>query len=262
MRRRGRGWAFTQPRWITGWWSSGWPTAARPRKPISAWATFYFPSPAKRCATLQASSAASGRKGKLESTCRSRCIATARPWTFASNQANAIASSRARAFTDLLRRQQRAQTFTVGRIQQPDAERALERVVAHAPAFLPEAQCHWRHGRCRALERNFGWRRDTEKLRGKHHRFAKRRRFVIGDIENARRTVRKRGIDRLRDVADMNAIKDLSRLDDAARFAACDLKQCILCRPVNAGEAKDGDSSATAFAELLPGLLGRKPRAP
>ena len=71
---------------------------------------------------------------------------------------------------------------------------------------------------------------------------------------------RESGIDRLRDVVDMNAIEDLARLDDAARFAACDLNQRILSRPVNAGEPKDARPRRRGVRRILPGLLGGKPR--
>ena len=83
--------------------------------------------------------------------------------------------------------EQRPQPFAIGRIAQRDAELALELVVAHAPAFLPEAQRHRRHRRRGVREGDFRRRLASQQLRGKDDRIAGRRRLVVGDVENSRR---------------------------------------------------------------------------
>ena len=83
-----------------------------------------------------------------------------------------------------------------------------------------------------------------QKLRREHDRIARRARLVVGDVEDAGGRARQRGIDRLRDVVDMDAIEDLAGLDDAPRIAARDLHQRVAPRSINAGEPQDGDGDA------------------
>ena len=111
------------------------------------------------------------------------------------------------------------------------------------------------------LERNFRRRLDAHELRGEDDRIGGRRRLVVGDVENPGGPAREGGIDRLGDVADMDAVEDLARLDDAAGFAARDLDQRVLPGSVNAGEAQDRDRDAAARAKIQPGLLGGEPLA-
>jgi hypothetical protein len=159
------------------------------------------------------------------------------------------------------RREQRAQTFPVGRIQQADAELALEPVVAHAPAFLPEAQRHRREQRRGFFEWYLRRRVAAEQLRGEGERIAGRARLVVGDIEDAADLAGKGRVDRLRNVGDVDAVEDLAGLDDPARVSLFDLDQGILSGSVDAGEAQDGDRGAAPCAEPLPRPLGIKPRA-
>ena len=66
-------------------------------------------------------------------------------------------------------------------------------------------------------------------------------------VASARRIVKPGQIfDRLRDVADMNAVEYLSGLDDAAGAATCDLRQRVLARPIDAGKPQNSDRDATA----------------
>src|SRR6185437_444640 len=90
-------------------------------------------------------------------------------------------------------------------------------------------------------------------------RLARRRRLVVGDVENPRCFARQCRVDRLRDILDMDAVESLSGLDDAARIAARYLCQRVATRPVDAGEAKHGDRNAAAFAEILPAVFGAEP---
>ena len=59
----------------------------------------------------------------------------------------------------------------------------------------------------------------------------------------------------------MNAVEDLAGLDDAPRFAVCDLDERVLSGSINAGEPQHGDGGAAARAEFLPGALGGEPLA-
>jgi hypothetical protein len=51
----------------------------------------------------------------------------------------------------------------------------------------------------------------------------------------------------------MDAVEDLAGLGDAAGGAARDLHERVLSGSINAGESQDGDGSAGARAEFLPG---------
>jgi len=68
--------------------------------------------------------------------------------------------------------------------------------------------------------------------------------------------VRESGVDRLRNVGDVDAVEDLAGLDDPARVSLFDLDQGILSGSVDAGEAQDGDRDVVAGAKIQPGLLG------
>ena len=93
-RRRGHGSASTRPRSKTGSLSSGSPIADRRNARTCRPAMSYCRSRVPRSTIWQACSDASGRKARPASKCRSPSIATATPWTCASNQASAIAFSR------------------------------------------------------------------------------------------------------------------------------------------------------------------------
>ena len=58
----------------------------------------------------------------------------------------------------------------------------------------------------------------------------------------------------------MDAVENLSGLNDAPRFAARDLLERVLSGPVNAGEPQDGDAAPVRSPMSVPGLLGGKPR--
>ena len=141
-------------------------------------------------------------------------------------------------------------------------ELAFELVVFHSPAVLPKTQRH-RRQRWRCFgERNLRGRLPAEQLRGTRNRIARRRRLVVGDVENAARPVSQRRMDRLGDVGHVDAIENLAWFGDAARSAAGDLNERIAAGPVDAGEAENRDRSAGLRAEFAPSVLGGEPLLP
>src|SRR5262249_60332483 len=68
-------------------------------------------------------------------------------------------------------------------------------------------------------------------------------------------------VDRLRAVADMDAVEPLARLDDALRGAVLKLRERTLPRSVDAGEPQNRHRPASVGAEPAPAVLREKPLA-
>jgi hypothetical protein len=70
-----------------------------------------------------------------------------------------------------------------------------------------------------------------------------------------------RGFDRLRDIGDVNAVGDVTRLVDAVGAAGEQPYKRILAGAVDAAEPQDGDRDVALPPERLPVELGFDPRA-
>ena len=105
----------------------------------------------------------------------------------------------------------------------------------------------------RLLIGDFRRRRDAEKLGREGDLIAGRRRLVVDHVEHAVGAPREAGVDRLRDVVDVDAVRDVAGLGDALRGAAQEPHHAVLARPIDAAEPQDRDRRAAPRAQLLPG---------
>jgi hypothetical protein len=84
--------------------------------------------------------------------------------------------------------------------------------------------------------------------------------LVIGDVIDR---VRTRALDgchqNLRDVGSMDAIEDLSRLDEASRCSIRDFLESVATRSVDTGEAEDLNRGSHALSKLEPLFLRGDP---
>src|SRR5262249_30038808 len=126
-----------------------------------------------------------------------------------------------------------AQTVAVGRIAQFHAEHGLELVVACSNAPLVEAQYHRRDRLAGLRIGNLRRRIDANEVRGKRDLFARRCRFIVDNVEDAVGASCEGRIDRLRDVVDVDAVRDVPRLGDAVHRAAQEPHHCVLSRTVD-----------------------------
>ena len=90
----------------------------------------------------------------------------------------------------------------------------------------------------------------------------RRRGLIIDHVEDAVRLFREGGLDRLRDVGDMNPVRHVSGLGDAMRTASKEPRERVLSRPVDAAEAQDRNRDRALAPERLPGLLRVDARRP
>ena len=112
---------------------------------------------------------------------------------------------------------QRAKSLAIGREAKRNAEFPLDQGVGDALVVAIEGA---RHGRQVGLgEGHLRRRVDPHQGRGIGDHILRRRRLVVGDVEDAGGVPCDRRLERLHDVVDMDAVEDLARLDDAVRPA-------------------------------------------
>ncbi len=158
----------------------------------------------------------------------------------------------------LAARQYRSQAFTIGRIRRRPAQHGFGARIRNALRFAVEAAGHRRQ--VRRLEGHLRRRLNTEQSSGVGHHRVGRAGIVVGDIVNAiGRRSRDGGEDSSGDVVDVDAVEDLTRLDDAPGSSGLELIEGAAARTVNAGKTEDRDMPAPGRRELQPLVLGQKP---
>src|SRR5215471_810143 len=136
-------------------------------------------------------------------------------------------------------RMEGAQAVAVGRIAQRYTEHGLELLVARPNAPIVEAQRHGRDQFAGLRIGDLGRRIDADEMCRKRDLFARRCRFVVHDVEYAVGASCEGRIDRLRDVVDVDAVRDVAGLGDAVHRAAQEPRHCVLCRAVVAPAEPD-----------------------
>src|SRR5215470_164771 len=135
---------------------------------------------------------------------------------------------------------QRTQALAKGWIAQRDAERVLELVVACPDASFIEAQRKWCHHLVRVREWDFRWWLDSHQRGRKRDVLAGRGRLVVNHVDDVVDAALERSINRLRDVEDMHAVRDMPGLGDAMRSAALEPEHCVLARTIDPAKPQDG----------------------
>src|SRR5689334_3559752 len=107
---------------------------------------------------------------------------------------------------------QRAQALAKSWIAQRDTEHILEPVVARPDAAFIESQCKWRHHFVRLRERDFRWRLYPHQRGRKRDVLAGRGRLVVDYVDDTVNVPLERSVDRLCNVKDMHAVRDMPGL--------------------------------------------------
>src|SRR5207253_2678785 len=156
---------------------------------------------------------------------------------------------------------ERVQAGAGGRIPQTDIEYCLELIIARANATVVEAECNRRHQSAGLLIWDHRWRIDADELCCKCDLLARRGRLIVHNVENAFRAAREGRVYCLRDIVDVNAVRNVTGLVDAVHVAAQQTHHCVSPRTIDAAEPQDRNRQVSPRAECLPLELRIDPRS-